>query len=91
MANHKSAEKRARQTKRRTTRNQRVKSAVRTAEKKLSALFAGKSKDEAGEILKKYMAEAMKAVSKGILKKEYAARKIGRLSKKFATLTSSAR
>ncbi len=85
MANHKSAEKRARQTLRRTARNQRIDSALKTFEKNLVKSITSKAKDTP-ELLKRFMAEAMKAVSKGVLKKSTAARKISRVSTRAAAV-----
>lgn len=79
MANHKSAEKRARQSVRRNTRNTNIESAVRTFEKNVHKAIDAKSKDLA-EQLKLYTSKIMSAVSKGAIKKETASRKIGRLS-----------
>lgn len=79
MANHKSAEKRARQSVRRRTRNNKVKSTVRTLERRFLDAVETKSK-EASTHLREYTSKIMSAVSKGVLKKETASRKIGRLS-----------
>lgn len=79
MANHKSAEKRARQAIKRTARNTKVEKGVKTVEKKLVAAIAAKSKDV--EIaLREFTAQIMKAVSKGVIKKETASRKVSRAS-----------
>jgi small subunit ribosomal protein S20 len=79
LANHKSAEKRARQTIVRNARNSQNKAAVKTIEKKLVAGIEAKSKD-LPQLLQAYMKKAMGAVSKGTLRKETISRKIGRLS-----------
>lgn len=84
MANHKSAEKRARQSLKKRARNNQRKAAVKTYEKNLLKAIDTKSKD-LETVLKSYMAQAMKAVSKGILKKESVARKIARLSKRASS------
>lgn len=83
MANHKSAAKRARQAPKRTARNTNVKSTVKTFEKKLMKALESKSAD-AKELLKEYTSKMMKAVNKGVIKKETASRKIGRLSTRTA-------
>ena len=85
MANHKSAEKRARQAVRRKARNTNVESAVRSFEKTLHKAIDSKSKDVA-EHLKVYTSKVMSAVSKGVIKKETASRKISRLSTRVAAL-----
>lgn len=81
MANHKSAEKRARQTLRRTTRNSQWKSKVKTVERRVVAALEGKSAD-AKTALRDFTSQIMKAVTKGIIKKETASRKVARLSKR---------
>jgi small subunit ribosomal protein S20 len=86
LANHKSAEKRARQSVKRNTRNNNVQSAVRTFEKNLHKAIDAKSKDVA-EHLKAYTSRIMSAVTKGVVKKETAARKISRLSARVSAVT----
>lgn len=86
MANHKSAEKRARQSLKRKARNTQFENAVKTFEKNLEKGIAAKSKDTQA-LLKAYTAKAMSAVSKGVLKKETVSRKISRLSARAAALT----
>jgi len=79
MANHKSSLKRIRQTATRTERNRfyrtRLKNIVKTV---LTAIDAG-NKEEAVAALKAANQQIHKFVSKGILKKETAARKVSRL------------
>lgn len=79
LANHKSAEKRARQSVVRKARNSQTKASVKTVEKNLAKGLEAKSKD-LPELLKAYTKKAMSAVSKGVLRKETVSRKIGRLS-----------
>ena len=79
MANHKSAEKRARQSIKRKARNSQKKAMVKTFEKNLIKGLEAKSKD-LPELLKVYTQKAMAATSKGALRKETVSRKIGRLS-----------
>lgn len=83
MANHKSAAKRARQTVKKQARNNQVKAAVKTFEKKLVKAIETKSKD-AEQVLRSYMKKAMSAVSKGSLRKETVSRKISRLSARMS-------
>lgn len=87
MANHKSAEKRIRQTIKRTERNRyyrtRMKNIIRAVREAVSA----KDLTKAQESLKIANRELHKFVSKGILKKNTASRKVSRLNayvKKFA-------
>jgi small subunit ribosomal protein S20 len=86
LANHKSAEKRARQSIKRESRNVQVKSAVKTAESKLEKAIAAKSKDTKA-LLSAFTAAVMSASSKGVYKKETASRKVGRLSARASALT----
>jgi small subunit ribosomal protein S20 len=86
LANHKSAEKRARQTVKRNARNTSVEAAVKTFEKSLVKGIETKAKN-APELLKAYTAKAMSAVNKGVLKKQTVSRKISRLSSRVAALT----
>jgi len=79
MANHKSSIKRIRQTIVRTERNRfyrtRLKNIVKTVR---SAIEAG-NKDEATVAFQTANKQIHKFVSKGVLKKETAARKVSRL------------
>ncbi|NNC90050.1 MAG: 30S ribosomal protein S20 [Akkermansiaceae bacterium] len=69
MANIKSAQKRDRQTKRRTLRNQGVKSRVKTLRKKtLTAAAAGDQKT-AQETMKEFSSAVDKAVKKNLFHK----------------------
>jgi len=81
MANHASAEKRNRQRIERTARNRGITSAVRTAVKKARELIA--KGDAIGA--RKAVADASRAIdvaaSKGVLHRNAAARRIGRLAK----------
>ncbi|MCH2533805.1 MAG: 30S ribosomal protein S20 [Bdellovibrionales bacterium] len=85
MANHKSAEKRARQSLKLRARRLSVKRKVRSEEKKLSTAIEQKDIDTAQNLLTSFMSKLGKAAQKGIYSKETAARKISRLSKKLHT------
>lgn len=82
LATHKSAEKRARQTIKKTAINSARKSRVRTAEKKLIKAVTQKDLKALPELLKSYVSEATRAVTKGVFKKETISRKVSRLSVK---------
>lgn len=85
MANHKSADKRARQTIAKTAINKNVKSAVRTFEKKtLKALEEGNKKD-AEALFKTYSSKIDRAAKNGVFHKNTASRKKSRLSLKIST------
>ena len=86
MANHKSAEKRARQSLKRRTRNAQAKSAVRTWEKKVRAAVASKDAKAAQDLLKAFSSRIDKAAQKGVVHVKAASRKIGRISAQIAAL-----
>jgi small subunit ribosomal protein S20 len=88
LANHKSAEKRARQAVKRQARNTAAKRSAKSLEKKL-LLSLSEKKAEATELFRQMNAKLMSLVSKGVLKKKTAARKISRLAKKKSSSTAS--
>ena len=81
MANHKSAEKRMRQTIRKTERKSQTRMTVRTFEKKLRKAINDKDATVAQELLVSYSSKMGKAAQKGLYHANTAARKIGRLAK----------
>jgi small subunit ribosomal protein S20 len=81
LATHKSAEKRARQNKRREARNESITSALKTFEKKVRAAYNSKDPKAALEALKGLASQFDKAASKGVVHAKKAARKVSRLSK----------
>ncbi len=84
MPNTRSAIKRVKVTRRRTLRNKQLKSALRTAIKKFErALAGGVNVEETRELLRRALRAIDKAVTKGILHKNAAARKKSRLTKRF--------
>lgn len=87
MANHKSAAKRARQAVRKTAVNNRRKSTVKTHEKHLIKAIEAKDLKALPQLLKNFTSEVMKAAQKGVLKKETASRKVGRVSARVSALT----
>ncbi len=82
MANHKSAEKRARQTKVRTERNRFYKTRIKNVTKDVLSAVEGADKEKASEAMKAANKYIHHCVSKGILKKGTAARKVSRLQTK---------
>ncbi|TLP39497.1 30S ribosomal protein S20 [Arcobacter arenosus] len=82
MANHKSAEKRARQTKVRTERNRFYKTRIKNVTKDVLSAVEGADKEKASEAMKTANKYIHHCVSKGILKKGTAARKVSRLQTK---------
>ena len=86
MAQHKSAEKRARQTIRRTEVNGARISRIRTFVKKVEAAIESGDKATASTALAAAQPELARGVSKGVLHKNMASRKFSRLTKKVAAL-----
>lgn len=87
MANHKSAEKRIRQTIKRTERNRYYRTRMKNIIRAVKEAVASKDLTKAQESLRIANKELHKFVSKGILKKNTASRKVSRLNayvKKFA-------
>ena len=80
MANHKSAEKRIRSSKKRAQMNKRLLTSLRKCEKTLNKSFDGKNSEEIEKGLKKLFKLADKAKSKGVIKKNTARRKKSRFS-----------
>ena len=69
--------------KKRTARNQSIKSHLKTETKKFIELLASKKLDEARKQLKILISELDKASSKGVIHKNTASRKKSRLMKKL--------
>lgn len=86
MANHKSAAKRARQTKTRTEVNRNTRSTVRTFEKKLRSAIETKDKATAEAALVTFCSKIDKAAAKGVIHRNTAARKSSRLASQVAAL-----
>lgn len=80
MANHKSAIKRHKQSETKRGRNASVKSTVKTAIKKVREAVTMKKGDEVKTSLKEAASLLDRAVSKGVLHRNNASRKISRLS-----------
>jgi small subunit ribosomal protein S20 len=81
MANHKSSIKRIRQTIVRTERNRFYRTRLKNIVKAVRSAIDAGNKEEAQAALKVANKQIHKFVSKGILKKETAARKVSRLHK----------
>lgn len=86
MANHRSSKKRIRQTERRTVVNRNRIGRIRTFVKKVEEAIAGGDKAAAAAALQSAQPELHRGVSKGVLHKNTAARRISRLSKRVAAL-----
>ena len=87
LATHKSAEKRARQSIKKTARNGSAIGAVRTAERKLRDSLAAGEKTTVGKLFLEFASKTDSAVSKGVIHYKTAARKIGRLASRVHQLT----
>lgn len=81
MANNKSAKKRVLQTAVRTERNRYYKTKIKNITRAVKEAAAEGNKEAAMEAFKVANKEFHKFVSKGILKKETASRKVSRLNK----------
>lgn len=81
MANIKSAKKRIQVTKTRNERNKAIKSAVKTAIKKVDAAVAAKDTEAAAAALLNATSAIDKAAKKGVYHKNTASRKVSRLAK----------
>ena len=86
MANHKSAKTRIIRNNKRSIINGARRSRVRTFVKKVLATVLEKNKEAAAAAFKVAESELMKAVSKGVFKKNTASRTVSRLSKKVKDL-----
>ena len=86
MATHKSAEKRIRQTAKRTAINRARRSRVRTFVKKVEAAIATGDKQEAQSAFQLAQPELHRAVTKGVFHKNTVSRKLSRLAARINTL-----
>lgn len=82
MANHKSSEKRARQTLVKTERNRFFKTRIKNITKDVIAAVESADKEKANEAMKVANKFIHHCVSKGILPKGTASRKVSRLQLK---------
>ena len=86
MANHKSAEKRVRQNTKRNEINRSNRSKLRTSIKKLRSALSAADKNASGELLNPTVSLIDKAVNKGLIHKNTAARYKSRLTKHVSEL-----
>lgn len=84
----KSGIKRHRQSLKRNERNTVIKSDLKTQLKKFESVLETKDANSAQEVLRETEAKLRKAASKGLIKKENASRKVSRISKRVAALSS---
>jgi small subunit ribosomal protein S20 len=83
MANHKSAQKRSRQTIKKTKINQILLSQLKTSYKKFNSNLNDNNLEVATESLRKFNADLSKALKRRIIKKRTASRKLSSLSDKI--------
>lgn len=81
-----SAIKRVRQAEKRNLRNSTVRSKVKTLSKKVEEAVAEKNKEQLEQLLRETTKAINSAVSKGVLHKNTASRKISRLSRLVNTV-----
>jgi len=86
MANTPQAKKRIRRNERRVVVNKNRISRVRTFIRKVEDALTSGDKAAAGEALKSAQPEIMRGVTKGVLHKKTASRKISRLSQRVKAL-----
>ena len=89
MANTPQSKKRARQIERRTDVNKARRSRIRTFLRKVEEAIAGGNADAAREALKNAQPELMRGVTKGVVHKNTAARKISRLAARVKALSNA--
>ena len=87
MANSPQAKKRARQNERRAEINRARRSRMRTYLRKVEEAIATGDAAQAAEALKAAQPELMRSVTKGILHKNTASRKMSRLSARIKALS----
>jgi small subunit ribosomal protein S20 len=80
MPNHKSAKKRVRQNEKRRAINRSNRSSLRTQVKKLRSAISGHDQNQSQELLNPTVSAIDKAVNKGLLHKNTAARYKSRLT-----------
>ena len=87
MANTPQSKKRARQNERKLEVNKARRSRIRTFLKKVEEAISSGDKNAANSALKSAQPELMRGVTKGVYKKNTAARKMSRLSSRVKSLT----
>jgi small subunit ribosomal protein S20 len=88
MAQHVSAKKRLRQTKRRTEVNRARVSRIRTFLRRVETAIAGGKRDEAIAAYRRSQPELMRGANKGVVHRNLVARKLSRLARRIKSLPS---
>ena len=86
MANHKSSKKRILRNNKRNEINSNRISRIRTYIKKVETEISSENKDKANVAFKLAMPEIQRGVSKGLMHKNTASRKLSRLSNKIKSI-----
>jgi small subunit ribosomal protein S20 len=89
MANNPGARKRIRQIERRTAVNKARRSRIRTYLRRVEEAIASGDQAKASAALREAQPEVMRGVTKGVLHKNTASRKISRLSHRVKALASA--
>ncbi|MEE2860331.1 MULTISPECIES: 30S ribosomal protein S20 [Paracoccus] len=89
MANTPQSKKRARQIERRTDVNKARRSRIRTFLRKVEEAIASGNADAAKEALRNAQPELMRGVTKGVVHKNTASRKISRLAARVKALSAA--
>ncbi|MHA1538188.1 MAG: 30S ribosomal protein S20 [Alphaproteobacteria bacterium] len=87
MAQHKSAKKRIRRNGRRTVVNSARRSRIRTFVTRVELAIESGKKDDAAAALKAAQPEIQRGVTKGVVQKNTASRKISRLNARIKAMT----
>lgn len=85
-----SAIKRARQAQKRNLRNASIRSKIKTVSKRIEEAITEKNQENVKKFLREIIRAVNSAVSKGVLHKNTASRKISRLSKLANTVLKAA-
>ena len=86
MANITSSKQRIRETARRTEINRNRRSRIRSFIKKVETAIGDGNKEEAAKAFKDAQPEIMRGVTKGVIHRNRASRKLSRLAAKIKTL-----
>ncbi|MEM9725016.1 MAG: 30S ribosomal protein S20 [Pseudomonadota bacterium] len=87
MANSPQAKKRIRQSEKRTAVNTARRSRIRTFIRKVEEAIASGDSEQAKTALREAQPEIVRGVSKGVLHRNTASRKVSRLAKRVNTMT----
>ncbi len=87
MANHKSAKKRSRQTFKRTQINKSILSKIKTSLNKFNALISSNDSEALKKSWSSLNSTLARAAKKGLIKKQYVARKLSSLSNQLKNIS----